>query len=143
MQKSFNDHSSLPRTFTKIKEDTIMQIILNSEQEKLLQEELNSGKYKTPEQVITDALKLLAEKRSSPQPKPRVTISSKEATQKLLEEKLLLMRELNKNVTPDPQRQALAEEFHKLCEETQLLHAASPLTAEEIAEEIEAYRSGE
>jgi len=37
----------------------------------------------------------------------------------------------------------LAEEFKRLCQETQALHADNPLTDEEIAAEIEAYRRGE
>ena len=51
-----------------------------------------------------------------------------------------LMQKLNKNYKPDSKRKALAEEFTKLCEETQALHRDNPLTEEEIAEEIADYR---
>jgi len=51
--------------------------------------------------------------------------------------------ELKKSYQPDPHRQALAEDFNNLCEETQAVHADDPLTDEEIAQEIAAYRSGE
>jgi Arc/MetJ-type ribon-helix-helix transcriptional regulator len=41
----------------------MIQIILDSEQEKLLQEQLKTGKYRTPNEVITDALKILAQRQ--------------------------------------------------------------------------------
>ncbi|MEB3278206.1 MAG: hypothetical protein VKK42_04700 [Lyngbya sp.] len=50
------------------------------------------------------------------------------------------MREIQQNYQPDPHKQALAEDFINLCQETQALHADHPLTDEEIAEEIAAYR---
>lgn len=37
----------------------MIQIILTSDQEQFIQEQLNSGKYKTPQEVVTEALKLL------------------------------------------------------------------------------------
>ena len=52
-------------------------------------------------------------------------------------------REQNKDKPIDPEKVRLAEEFKRLCQETQALHADNPLTDEEIAAEIEAYRRGE
>ena len=61
----------------------------------------------------------------------------------LLAQKIDISRKLKNSYQPDPNRQALAESFSNLCEETQALHADRPLTDEEIAEEIAAYRRGE
>ena len=119
------------------------QIILNSEQEKLLQQLLETGKYTTRDRVITDALKALSEKQDLNQPRQVVTILSGKAAQELLAEKIKISRELQNSYQPDPQSQALAEDFSKLCEETQALHADRPLTEEEISQEIAAYRRGE
>jgi len=41
------------------------------------------------------------------------------------------------------ERAVLAQKLHELLKETQALHADNPLTEEEIAAEIEAYRRGE
>ncbi len=120
-----------------------MQIILNSEQEKLLQQLLETGKYTTHDRVITDALKALSEKQHLNQARQVVTILSGKPAQELLAEKIKISRELKNSYQPDPYRQALAEDFSNLCEETQALHADRPLTDEEIAEEIAAYRRGE
>ncbi|MEH1854121.1 MAG: hypothetical protein V7L11_21145 [Nostoc sp.] len=46
-------------------------------------------------------------------------------------------------LTDDNQRVTLAEELKKLFKEIQAIHAYNPLTDEEIAAEIEAYRRGE
>ena len=46
-------------------------------------------------------------------------------------------------LTDDNQRVTLAEELKKLFKEIQAIHAHNPLTDEEIAAEIEAYRLGE
>lgn len=46
-------------------------------------------------------------------------------------------------LTDDNQRVTLAEELKKLFKEIQAIHADNPLTDEEIAAEIEAYRQGE
>ncbi|MEA5496954.1 hypothetical protein VB834_01710 [Limnoraphis robusta Tam1] len=116
------------------------EIILDSEQEKLLQEQLKTGKYTTANQVITDALKALAEKQNLNQPRQIITLISGESAQQLLEEKLKKMREIKQNYQPAPHNQTLAEDFINLCQETQALHADHPLTDEEIAEEIAAYR---
>jgi antitoxin ParD1/3/4 len=121
----------------------MFKIMLNSEQEKLLQEELETGKYKNPDEVITDALKALAEKRLLNQHQPPVTILSGEAAQSLLDVKVKISQEIQNNYPPNPHQQSLAREFIALCEETQALHADNPLTEIEIAEEIDAYRRGE
>jgi len=121
----------------------MIQIILNSEQENLLQQHLETGKYTTPDQVITDALKALSEKQHLNQPRQVVTILSGKPAQDLLAEKIKISRELKNSYHPEPHRQALAEDVSNLCEETQAVHADSPLTDEETAEEIAAYRRGE
>jgi len=118
----------------------MIQIILNAEQEKLLQEQLETGKYKNPDEVITEALKSLAEKQQLSQFRQIPTIYSGEAAENLLEEKIKMMRKIQNNYQPDPHKQSLAREFIQLCKETQALHADSPLTEAEIAEEIDAYR---
>ncbi|MDZ8080321.1 MAG: hypothetical protein RMX35_14775 [Nostoc sp. DcaGUA01] len=46
-------------------------------------------------------------------------------------------------LTEDNQKVTLAEELKKLFKEIQVIHADNPLTDEEIAAEIEAYRRGE
>lgn len=114
----------------------MIQIILDSEQEKLLNEQLKTGKYKTANEVITDALKILAERQ-------RITVLSGESTQKLLDDKIRTIKELKQNYQPDPYRQKLAEEFSQLCEESQELHTNNPVNDAEIDEEIAAYRRGE
>ena len=104
----------------------MIQIILNSEQEKLLQQLLETGKYITPDRVITDALKALSEKQHLNQPRQVVTILSGKPAQELIAEKIKMSLELNNSYQPDPHRQALAETFSNLCEETQALHAERP-----------------
>ncbi|WP_071188030.1 hypothetical protein [Trichormus sp. NMC-1] len=110
----------------------MIQIILDSEQEKLLEEQLKTGKYRTPNEVITHALKILAQRQHLNQESQRIAILSGEPAQKLLEEKIKMMEEIKKNYQPDPHRQKLAEEFSQLCQETQELHADNPLSDEEI-----------
>jgi Arc/MetJ-type ribon-helix-helix transcriptional regulator len=121
----------------------MIQIILDSEQEKLLEEQLKTGKYRTPNEVITHALKILAQRQHLNQEGQRITILSGEPAQKLLEEKIKMMQEIKENYQPDTHRQKLAEQFSQLCQETQELHADHPLTDAEIDEEIAAYRRGE
>lgn len=120
-----------------------MQITLTPEQEKFLQTQLNLGKYSNFQEVINEAFKLLEE-----QEKPLLPphIKGSESAKKLLAEKVKKYRETrekNQNKPVDIERKKLAEEFKRLCEETQALHADNPLTEEEIAAEIEAYRRGE
>ena len=116
-----------------------MQITLSPEQEKLIQEELNSGDYQSPNDVITAALQLL-KKRKSGEP---VTIITGEPALKMLEEKARQARQLKSDRSEDNPRAKLAEKFRELCRETQELHADNPLTEEDIAAEIDAYRRGE
>ncbi|MEG3976966.1 hypothetical protein QT970_20420 [Microcoleus sp. herbarium8] len=72
-----------------------------------------------------------------------IQIILKAEQEQLLAEKINMSGKLKNSYQPDPHRQALAEDFNNLCEETQALHADCPLTDEEIAEEIAAYRRGE
>lgn len=46
-------------------------------------------------------------------------------------------------LSEDNERAALAQKLQELFKETQALHADNPITEEEIAAEIEAYRRGE
>lgn len=121
----------------------MIQIILTSDQEQFLQEQLNSGKYKTPQEIVTEAFKLLAERNKL---KQKIEIIQGEEAQKYLEEQVKKFRQEskeNRNNSINLQRLALAEEFSRLCQETQALHIEHPITEEEIAAEIEAYRRGE
>jgi len=120
-----------------------MQITLNLEAEKLLQEQIDSGKYTTPNDAIVAALKLLAEKQLPSQPKGNITISEQEATQKLLEEKLLMMREINNVITLEPEQQLNSKQLKDLFDRTQSLPEIQNITEEDIAAEIAAYRRGE
>ncbi|NEP43253.1 MAG: hypothetical protein F6K35_30125 [Okeania sp. SIO2H7] len=118
-----------------------MQITLSPEQEKLIQEELNSGEYQNPNDVITAALQLL-KNRTSSQPQ-KATLVTGEPARKMLEEKVRQARKLKSDRSQDNPRAKLAERFRELCRETQELHADNPLTEEDIAAEIDAYRRGE
>jgi antitoxin ParD1/3/4 len=123
-----------------------MKITLNAEQEQFLQEQLNTGKYGSVNEVITSAFKLLQEKEKQEKSRQLLTIVGGEVAENLLAEKLKKLRQelqQNQDKNLDPHRYALAEEFRKLCTQTQALHADNPLTPEEIAAEIEAYRRGE
>lgn len=119
-----------------------MTITLTTDQEKFIQQQLETGKYSNPTEVITEALALLASQQN---PKKYV-IQRGELAQKKLQEKIAMAKKLmaeSNNKPVDPQRAKLAEEFKELCAETQVLHANNTLTDEEIEAEIEAYRRGE
>ena len=120
------------------------QITLTPEQEKLLEKLLNTGKYNTDQEAIARAFQLLEEEDDDI--KLPSYVKGTESAKKLLKEKIKKYREereKNQNKPIDPERARLAAEFKRLCEETQALHADNPLTDEEIAAEIEAYRRGE
>jgi len=120
------------------------QITLTSEQEKLLEKLLNTGKYNTAQEAIAKAFQLLEEEDDDI--KLPSDFQGTESAKRLLKEKVKKYREereKNKNKPIDPQRARLAAEFKRLCEETQALHSDHPLTDEEIAAEIQAYRRGE
>lgn len=118
-----------------------MQITLSPEQEKFIQEELHSGEYQNPNDIITAALQLLKNRNSSQRQK--ATIVTGEPALKMLEEKVRQARKLKSDRSQDNPRAKLAEKFRELCRETQELHADNPLTEEDIAAEIDAYRRGE
>lgn len=120
-----------------------MQIILTPEQEQFLEAQLKSGKYTNPQEVITQAFKLLEEQEIIELPP---YIKGSESAKKLLVEKIKKYREIqekNKDKPINPERERLAEEFKRLCEETQRIPGIQDITEEEIAAEIEAYRRGE
>ncbi len=123
----------------------MMQITLNltDSQEKIVNEYINHGEYKTPEDVFLEGLSLLAIRE-----KFRIIdeIKGSESAKIKLKQRVIQVyeqREKNKHKPIDPQRQKLAKEFRELCAETQALHADNPLTDEEIQAEIDAYRRGE
>lgn len=64
------------------------------------------------------------------------------AAKKLFLEKQQKIAMAKENTKTNPGRLALGEQFRQLCRETQELHADSPLSAEEIAAEIDAVRGG-
>jgi len=78
----------------------MIQIILNSEQEKLLQKQLETGKYKNPDEVITEALKSLAAKQQLNQSQQIPTIYSGEPAENLLEDKIKMMRKIQNTAYP-------------------------------------------
>lgn len=122
----------------------MIQINLTPEQEQFLEKQLKTGKYNNPQEVISKAFQLLEEQEDEiilPD-----SIKGTESAKKLLKEKIRKYREeqkKNKDKPIDPERVRLSAEFKRLCAETQALHADNPLTDEEIAAEIEAYRRGE
>lgn len=121
----------------------MVTITLTNEQEKFLEEQIKTGKYKNYQELISKAFEALVKQEKSQE---ILEIRGSESAQKLLNQKLeQLSRERvnNPNQTSDPQRQELAQEFTQLCKETQALHADRPLTDAEIQEEINAYRRGE
>ncbi|NEP47146.1 MAG: hypothetical protein F6K35_51380 [Okeania sp. SIO2H7] len=76
-----------------------------------------------------------AEKKKVP-----VSIVKGEVAKKLFLEKQQKIATAKENIRTDLRRLALGEEFRQLCKETQELHADRPLSAEEIAAEIDAVR---
>ncbi|WP_017303592.1 ribbon-helix-helix domain-containing protein [Spirulina subsalsa] len=120
------------------------QITLTPEQEQFLDKQLKTGKYNSPQEVIAKAFQLL-EKQEDEIILPDY-VKGTESAKALLKEKIRNYRkerENSKTKPIDPERVRLAEEFKRLCQETQALHADHPLTDEQIAAEIEAYRRGE
>ena len=121
-----------------------MQITLTPEQKQFLEKQLKTGKYNSPQEVISKAFQLLEDQEDDivlP-----AYIQGTESAKQWLKDKIKKYREereKNKNKPIDPERAKLSAEFERLCQETQALHADNPLTDEEIAAEIEAYRRGE
>ncbi len=121
----------------------MITITLTNEQEKFLEEQIKTGKYKNYQELISKAFEALLKQEKSQE---KLEIRRGESAQKLLNQKreeLSIERVNNQNQTSAPQRQELAQEFTHLCKETQALHADNPLTDAEIQAEINAYRRGE
>lgn len=121
----------------------MIQIILTSEQEQLLQEQLNSGRYSSPQEVITEALKLLSLQDKS---KQKIEIIKGNEAEKYFEEQVKKFRQEvseNRQKPSEPQRLKLSQELNELFDKTQVLPEIQDITEEEIAAEIEAYRRGE
>ncbi|NEQ35777.1 MAG: hypothetical protein F6K40_05545 [Okeania sp. SIO3I5] len=120
------------------------QITLTSEQEKLLEKLLNTGKYNTAQEAIARAFQLLEEEDDDI--KLPSYFQGTESAKKLLKEKIKKYqeeREQNKNKPIDPERARLSQELRELFDKTQAIPGIKEITEEEIAAEIEAYRRGE
>jgi Arc/MetJ-type ribon-helix-helix transcriptional regulator len=118
-------------------------LTLTNEQEEMVKQYINQGKYPNAETMFWQGFLLLTQKETI---EPPIRIIKGEAAEKALAERVKEWREYQKNNPPkplDPERQRLVDEFKRLCDETQALHADNPLTDEEIQAEIDAYRRGE
>ncbi len=120
------------------------QITLTTEQEKLLEKLLKTGKYNTAQEAIARAFQLLEEEDDDI--KLPSYVKGTESAKKLLKEKVKKYqeeREKNKNKPIDPERARLSQELRELFDKTQAIPGIQEITEEEIAAEIEAYRRGE
>lgn len=121
----------------------MMQITLNTEQEQFLKKQLDTGKYNNPEEVITQAFRLLEQEDDTDLP---THIKGSESAKILLKEKLKNYRkerEQNKDNYLETERGKLSQELRDLFDKTQAIPVIQDITEEEIAAEIEAYRIGE
>jgi antitoxin ParD1/3/4 len=124
----------------------IMQVTLNltKEQEKIIENYLKYGTYKTAEDVFLQGFSLLIKQDDLLLKLEK--IKGTESAKKLLLEKIIKAREereQNKNKPLDPEKQKLAEELKELFDKTQAIPGIQDITEEEIQAEIEAYRRGE
>ncbi|PSF33915.1 hypothetical protein C7H19_19540 [Aphanothece hegewaldii CCALA 016] len=120
-----------------------MQIILTFEQEQFLQEQLISGRYSTPQEVITEAFKLLSQRDK---PKQKIDIIKGKEAEKNLKEQVKKFRQELKESRQKPlasEQLKLSQELNELFDKTQSISEIQDITEEEIAAEIEAYRRGE
>jgi len=71
----------------------------------------------------------------------QITLNSE--AEKLLQDKLLMMREINKVITLEPEQELKSKQLKDLFDRTQSLPEIQDITEEDIAAEIAAYRRGE
>jgi len=71
----------------------------------------------------------------------QITLNSE--AEKLLQDKLLMMREINKVITLEPEQELKSKQLKDLFDRTQSLPEIQNITEEDIAAEIAAYRRGE
>jgi len=122
----------------------MIQITLTTEQEQFLEKQLKTGKYNSPQELISKAFQLLEEQEDEivlP-----YYIKGTESAKALLKEKIRKYRaerEKNKDKPIDPERVRLSQELGELFDKTQVIPGIQDITEEEIAAEIEAYRRGE
>jgi putative addiction module CopG family antidote len=122
----------------------MIQITLTPEQEQFLERQLKTGKYNTPQEVISKAFQLLEEQEDEiilPD-----YVKGTESAKALLKEKIRKYRkerEQNKDKPIDPERVRLSQELRNLFNTTQAIPGIQDITEEEIAAEIDAYRRGE
>lgn len=122
----------------------MIQIILTPEQEQFLEKQLKTGKYDTPQELISKAFQLL-EAQEDEIVLPDY-VKGTESAKQLLKEKIKKYRnerEKNKHQPIDPEREKLSLELSNLFDKTQGIPGIQDITEEEIAAEIEAYRRGE
>ncbi|MCD8487157.1 MAG: type II toxin-antitoxin system ParD family antitoxin [Desertifilum sp.] len=134
----------------------MINITFQPEEERLIQEKLNSGKYATAYEVIVEALRLL-EKRDKQyeqwveETRKKVAIGitqldrgewiDGEIVMARLREKLEKVTE-NKR-SSDNSRREISQTVENLFSQTQALPGVQDITEEDIIAEIEAYRRGE
>ncbi len=120
----------------------MISITLTPEQEQFIRNRLNSGKYNNPEEVISEAFKLLEKEEEIQLPS---YILGSDSAKKLLLEKVKEFRknrELTENKPLDSEREKLSREIRELFEKTQSIPGIKDITEEEIDSEIDAYRRG-
>ena len=122
----------------------MIQITLTTEQEQFLEKQLKTGKYNSPQELISKAFQLLEEQED--EIVLLYYINGTESAKALLKEKIRKYRaerEKNKDKPIDPERVRLSQELGELFDKTQVITGIQDITEEEIAAEIEAYRRGE
>ncbi|MDJ1179726.1 type II toxin-antitoxin system ParD family antitoxin [Roseofilum sp. BLCC_M91] len=128
-----------------------MQITLTLEQEKFLRAQLERGQYRTPEEVVSQALKLLEEQETLKLVSP---IAGSESAKQLLVEKLTQLRTQqarSENTVIDGDnaphrlrdRESLSQDIKNLFKKTDSIAGIEEITEADMAAEIEAYRSGQ
>jgi antitoxin ParD1/3/4 len=122
-----------------------MEIILTltNEQEEMVKQYINQGKYPNAETMFWQGFLLLTQQETI---EPPIRIITGEAAEKALAERVKEWREYQKNNPPkplDPERQRLVDELRDLFDRTQSIPGIQDITEEEIQAEIDAYRRGE
>lgn len=136
-----------------------MNITLTPEQEKYIQLKLEEGKYKSVEQLISEALQLLEERNRTLEQKrleelrqkiasgteqiDRVQVTDGEEAFAQLQEKIRLISESEVILANDNPRREISQRVQELFKRTQAIPGVQDITEEDISAEIEAYRRGE
>jgi antitoxin ParD1/3/4 len=118
-------------------------LTLTNEQEEMVKQYIDQGKYPNAETMFWQGFLLLTQKETI---EPPIRIIKGEAAEKALAERVKEWREYQKNNPPkplDPERQRLVDELRDLFDRTQSIPGIQDITEEEIQAEIDAYRRGE